>query len=308
MTEVEVRQGMKITIAATFTAEPLLPSLQFVLETAGLPLGVRFAPYHQVFQELLTPTSLLATNVGGVNVLLLRIEDFLREAKNVEDARTILSRIVSELCVALTSYGSRTRIPTLIAALPPSGGCTKALRRDIDAANAAVVAHAAALPGFIELSADEFDLASTQERYDELGDELAHIPFTDEYYAAIALAIARKVHALRVPAHKVLVLDCDETLWRGVVGEDGVDGISIPEPLARLQAFAVEVQSKGVLICLISKNSEQDVLEVFEKRGDMILKLDHVVAHRINWESKSRNIQFAGACTQSRIGFLCLHR
>ena len=100
-----------------------------------------------------------------------------------------------------------------------------------------------------------------RDRYDEVGDELAHIPFTEEYYAAIAVAIARKVHALRVPAHKVLVLDCDETLWRGVVGEDGVDGITIPPHLAQLQQFAVKIQAQGGLVCLLSKNTERDVLD-----------------------------------------------
>ena len=109
------------------------------------------------------------------------------------------------------------------------------------------------------------------------------MPFTDEHYASIALALARKVHALRVPAHKVLVLDCDNTLWRGVVGEDGVHGITIPPALARVQQFAVEMQARGILICLASKNTERDVLEVFETRSDMVLKLEHIVAHRINW-------------------------
>jgi FkbH-like protein len=87
-----------------------------------------------------------------------------------------------------------------------------------------------------------------------------------------------------------LVLDCDETLWRGVVGEDGVDGITIPPAMISLQRFACDVQAKGVLICLVSKNAERDVLEVFRRHSDMVLTLDHVVAHRVNWEAKPTNI------------------
>ena len=64
------------------------------------------------------------------------------------------------------------------------------------------------------ISSEDIDPSSTQDRCDEVADELGHVPFTEQHYAAIALAIVRKVHALRVPAHKVLVLDCDETLWR----------------------------------------------------------------------------------------------
>jgi FkbH-like protein len=290
MTNVQVQRNGTIAIAATFTAEPLLPSLRFVLADAGLALDVQFAPYNQVFQELLASTSLLAKNADGVDVLLVRIEDFTRETENVEDARAIIRRIVPELSEALTQHARRVKVPTLFATLPPSPHAARALLGDLDAANAELVAHARSLPGLILLSPEDTDLVSTQERYDGFGDELAHIPFTEDYYAAIALAIARKVHALRVPAHKVLVLDCDETLWRGVVGEDGVDGITIPPHLAQLQQFAVKIQAQGALVCLVSKNTERDVLDVFERRSDMILKIHHVVAHRINWESKPRNL------------------
>jgi hypothetical protein len=69
-------------------------------------------------------------------------------------------------------------------------------------------------------------------------DELAHIRFTEEFFASLALAITRRVHALRKPAHKVRVLDCDNTLWSGVVGEDGVDGICFPRAMLGLQRFA----------------------------------------------------------------------
>ena len=131
---------------------------------------------------------------------------------------------------------------------------------------------------------------SSGERYDSLRDELAHIPFTEEHFASIALAIVRKVHALRVPAHKVLVLDCDNTLWHGVVGEDGIDGIAIPPAQIDLQRFAIDQQANGTLVCLASKNAERDVLDVFENRADMMLKLENIVAHRINWRSKPENI------------------
>jgi FkbH-like protein len=280
-----------LAIAATFTAEPLLPSLRFLLETAGIPLDVRFAPYNQVFQELLSPTSLLAQNASGVNVVLVRIEDFLRDAKDVGAAGATLPRIVPELCAALTAHAALSKAPTIVSVFPPSGRSLEALGREIEAANATLLAHAASIPGLVILPSGEIELASTGDRYDDLSDELAHVPFTEGHYAAISLGLARKVHALRVPAHKVLVLDCDETLWQGVVGEDGVDGISIPADLAQLQAFAVEVQKKGVLVCLVSKNSEQDVLDVFAKRAEMILKSEHIVAHRINWEIKPRNIR-----------------
>jgi FkbH-like protein len=282
--------GAAVAIAATFTAEPLLPALQFVLREAGLALNVRFAPYNQAFQELLSPTSLLATNTGGVDVVLVRMEDFVREVEDTSEALAIVARTAKELADALVHHSRRVKVPMVFAVMPPSARTDKALLPGIDAANAALADHARALPGITLLTSEDLDLVSSGERYDSEGDQLAHMPFTEDHYASIALAIARKVHALRVPAHEVLVLDCDETFWRGVIGEDGADGVTISPGLARIQQFAVKVQTQGTLVCLVSKNTERDVLEVFEKRPDMTLRLEQIVAHRINWEPKSRNI------------------
>src|SRR5277367_2937840 len=279
-----------IVIAATFTGEPLLPPLRFVLDEAGLSLGVKFAPYHQVFQELLSPTSLSAMNTDGVDVVLVRLQDFVRGVEGLDEAISTVRRTGAELAEALVQHAQHTKLPTLLAVMPPSPDLAEILLPEIEAANEVLVAKARELPGITLLSAAVLELVSAGERYDSVTDELAHLPFTEEQYASIALAIARKVHALLVPAHKVLVLDCDETLWRGVVGEDGVAAVTISPGQACLQRFAVGIQENGALLCLASKNAERDVLELFEKRSDMTLKLEHVVAHRINWEPKPRNV------------------
>ena len=57
--------------------------------------------------------------------------------------------------------------------------------------------------------------------YDPHADELGHVPYTPEFFAALGTVIARKLHAHRTSRYKVIALDCDETLWRGVCGEDG---------------------------------------------------------------------------------------
>ena len=67
---------MTIAISATFTAEAIQPGLAFWLRELGLPAEIRFAAYNQVFQELLDPAGLFARNTGGVNVVLVRFEDW----------------------------------------------------------------------------------------------------------------------------------------------------------------------------------------------------------------------------------------
>ena len=138
-----------VAIAASFTAEPILPSLQFMLKAAGLDLNIKFAPYDQVFQELLSPTSLLAQNVGGIDIVLVRVEDFARQAADTRDALAIFERTVPELCSALSQHANRVQVPTLLIVFPPSPACTEAKAKAVVAANATLVAHASSLPGFV---------------------------------------------------------------------------------------------------------------------------------------------------------------
>src|SRR5437870_4139075 len=72
------RPAHRIAIAATFTAEPVEEALEFWMDELGRSGSIAFAPYNQVFQELLDPGSLLSRNREGINVLLVRLEDWER--------------------------------------------------------------------------------------------------------------------------------------------------------------------------------------------------------------------------------------
>ena len=85
-----------------------------------------------------------------------------------------------------------------------------------------------------------------------------------------------------------MALDCDNTLWKGVVGEDGPRGITVGPGMKALQEFVVAQQAAGMVVCLVSKNVEADVLEAFDLRDDFPLRRDHLVSWRISWEPKSK--------------------
>lgn len=278
-----------IAIVATFTVEPLASSLSFMLTEAGIVADVRIAPYNQVFQQLLTENSLLSTNNKGVNVVLIRIEDFIRDVEDEQTVWNTIERTKKDLCSALSHFAGSAKTTTIVSVLSPSprAGNHKAA---LDNANRFLTERVALMSGLVLLPDAETDRFLTGAKFDSVSDHLAHIPFTHNYFASLGAAIARRAHAILVPAHKVLALDCDNTLWRGVVGEDGVDGIEISPAFAALQRFALRAHSQGVLICLVSKNNAQDVLDVFERRTDMLLSLDHVVAHRIDWQPKPQNL------------------
>ncbi len=279
-----------IVVAATFVAEPLETPLAWLLEELGFKDEISFAPYNQIFQQLLTPTSEIALNTSGVSVVLVRIEDFVRDLTEPTAAREAIERLTQELGDALENFSNHAKGAVILVILPPGPRAQSELVGALTDAGGSLSERARALPQIHLLDDAQVGRVAGADRYDAARDELAHIPYTEAFFAALALVIARKVHAIRALAAKVLVLDCDNTLWRGVVGEDGVDGLEISQPYLEVQDFAIAQQAKGVLVCLASKNSEADVLEVLEKRPDMRLNANHIVAHRINWQPKSTNI------------------
>lgn len=94
---------------------------------------------------------------------------------------------------------------------------------------------------------------------------------------------------------KCLVLDLDNTLWGGVLGEDGISGIKIkgdyPGNVFELfQIFLLELRKSGVMLAICSKNNEEDVKELFSKNKNLILSLNDFVDWEINWNNKADNI------------------
>ena len=121
---------------------------------------------------------------------------------------------------------------------------------------------------------------------------LGCVPYTPVFFTALATMIARRFHALQRAPHKVIVLDCDQTLWGGVCGEDGPQG-NLPRRCRRkaLQEFMRAQHAAGRLLAVCSKNSEEDVREVFAQRLDMPLRHEHFATWRVNWSPKSENIK-----------------
>lgn len=107
---------------------------------------------------------------------------------------------------------------------------------------------------------------------------------------------ARKMESIALKRKKCLVLDLDNTLWGGVLGEEGIEGIQIGgdypgKAFLSFQEALLELSRNGVILTICSKNNEQDVLDVWEKNPFMVLKKEHFATYRINWTDKATNIR-----------------
>ncbi|WP_208345332.1 HAD-IIIC family phosphatase, partial [Aetokthonos hydrillicola] len=296
--KVPVQKKLRVAIASTFTAEPIQESLKFWMQELKIPHRIEFAPYNQVFQQLLDPTSLLSKNQNGINVILIRLEDWLRyEDQTITETDSQLvnvqekiTRNIQDLLLSLKSAVERSTVPYLVCLCPVSPDSQHiSLFNQIEKELSCKLE---AIPGVhvvtTEAIQETYPIANY---YDSQADKLGHVPFTNPFFTALGTIIARKIRRIKSTPYKVIVVDADETLWKGICGEDGVNGIQITPSYQAMQSFLVEQYKAGTLICICSKNNEADLLAVFEQRADMILKLDHIVSYRANWQPKSENIK-----------------
>jgi amino acid adenylation domain-containing protein/FkbH-like protein len=278
-------QSQTIAIAGTFTAEPLEEALRYWMNELEIPTQIKFAPFNQVFQQLLDPGSLFSLNERGLNVILIRLQDWQIEG---------IERNARELVLAVKNAAGRGGAPCLICFGPPSqviaGDAPQA--RILEQTEQSLVRELEGLPGVYVVTARQIAQWYPVADYDDrIADDLGRIPYTPLFFTALATTVARKFHALRRAPLKVIALDCDQTLWSGVCGEDGPKGVTIDAARRALQQFVLRQREAGMLLALCSKNSEEDVQAVFAEHPEMPLQAEHLTASRVNWLPKSENLR-----------------
>ena len=122
------------------------------------------------------------------------------------------------------------------------------------------------------------------------------LSFSPDFTPVYADVIARLVGALMGKARKVLVLDLDNTLWGGVIGDDGLDGIVVGqgsatgEAFLAVQAFALDLRQRGIVLAVSSKNEDSTARQPFRKHPEMALKEEHIAVFQANWTDKAANL------------------
>ncbi|MFO0758968.1 MAG: HAD-IIIC family phosphatase [Byssovorax sp.] len=272
------RQVHEIVFAASFTADPVIEVVSSWLDQLGLAAALRSAPYGQVFQALLDPGSALASPEAALRVLVVRPSDLGGAGESAELGR------------AIRAFTARVRGPCLIGLTPAPPGRSS---RDEERVLAEVLAD---LPEVEVVPASALlSLHPVAEVHDRHGDALGHLPYTGAFFAALGTLIARRIHALLAPPYKVIAVDCDQTLWSGVAGEDGPLGVVIDPARRAIQRILIEQRAAGMLLCLVSKNEPADVEAALAEHPDMLLRAAHVAARRISWRPKAEGLRAIAA-------------
>jgi FkbH-like protein len=286
-----VHQGennrIRVCIAANFTIEPIEEVLTYWFDQLGISAEIRFAPYNQVFQQLLEG-GLLRSNQQGINLVGLDLDAWLVDGPSA-DARAQLDRTIADFLAVIGGVGAQgvggavLLFPAATNVEPPSQRASA-----LSAARDAISGVCKSTPGWsaLDLSA-AVTLYSVAVTRDPFTDELGNIPFTEDMYTAAATAAARWIRSIRTKPRKVIVLDCDNTLWQGICGEGPVQVIP---PYRKLHEFMLRQRDQGVLLAIASKNNEADVMAVLQST-DCVLKPDHFTSWQINWQPKSENLR-----------------
>lgn len=275
---------MNINIVSTYTADVLRAELQNYLRKF-CDADICFF-YNQFFQQTMFPNSKLSTSKQGLNVILFRLSDYFSSQE--QDVETHKKQ--EAITHALHIINKNMSIPLLFIVTP---SCTaseqeSAFFNTIETAlKKCVLEHRHTL--YLNLN---HPLNTPYSIYNPFTEKYGHIPYTMGFYHSLAVHIARTCSLLSRKPFKVIVVDCDGTLWNGIIEEQGLNGIEIDVHYKEVQQFLIDCYKKGFLLCLCSKNSEASVIDVFKNHPDMLIQTDiHVSTSRINWLTKSQNIK-----------------
>jgi FkbH-like protein len=151
-------------------------------------------------------------------------------------------------------------------------------------------------PNFYTLNLDPlFSKIGYSKCYDNRNWYSYHMRVSKTGLDAVVGGIVQILDRINSGASKVLVLDCDNTLWGGVIGEDGVEGLmlgtdGIGQAFADFQNNALRISHEGVVLCLASKNVEHDVWDVFDNHPEMKIARSDITCAKINWQEKHISI------------------
>ncbi len=204
-------EGPVVVVVSSFTADPMRAAAEHWLRVAGIPAVLEFAPYGQVFQQLLDPGSALGDSPVGL--VLLRWDDWLRHeepaARPPAAAVARLEERLLELCSALRTFRESSGSPLVVAICPPSTGFTSpAWTRLFGGLDERVRRFATGLAAVtVESVAHLARPYRVREVHDDAADQLGHMPYTPEFYAALGTVAARVLRRAFVEPVRTIVVD-----------------------------------------------------------------------------------------------------
>jgi FkbH-like protein len=299
---------IRIGVAASFTANPLEAFLGSHLLDAGVEAAFSLAEYNQIREVCFDPVGVL----GPIDflVVLWRLEDTFDNALariTTGDTQSFgeITSAAAQLGHAIAAAARDAAFPVIVSVPPFPRPIGTDLADSVVGLRLGRV-HAAATEAFLEAIGDApvrwadlnaWQLALGVERCHDVIKAMAYKqPYSTEFWHLIGSHLGDIVLRESRPTPKCIVLDCDNTLWGGVIGEDGLGGIELGANFPGsgylgLQKAVKSLKERGILLAIASKNNPAEVDDVFTKHDDMVLTPEDISVWRVNWNPKSQSLR-----------------
>ena len=302
------RVRMRLAILRSFTVEPVVPMLKAAAILNGLDLDFWVGGFNSYAQEMLDPDSDLYKFEPDVVLLALQTRDLVPELwdRPGELDTAIVERVVQGFHDWIGAFRSHSAGHVVVhnlelPAVPSAGildaqstrGQTQLIRR----INGHLVELANEMSGVHVLDYDGLTARyGKHDWHDERKWLTVRMPISSDCLMPLAREYVKFLLPLAGRTAKVLVVDLDNTLWGGVVAEDGVEALQVGTeyPSAAyldLQRAVLSVRSRGVLLAIASKNDESDALAALDGHPEMLLRSTDFASRRINWNDKAQSLR-----------------
>lgn len=308
-------QAYSCAVLRNITFEGIESYLRYAARRSGLQLEINWGDYDNILQEATGGGSAVVGEHTQAILVCLWLPAFseilgFRYAASTDAQIDVeVARVRAYCSATLSALRQRSKAAILWYGFEPPGWPSYGIldredpesrlsqRHTIAALNTYLQQELAAVGnGWLIDSGQCLLRVGANQFYDWRYWHIAHAPFARAAMAELAAESAKHLRALTGKVRKCLVLDCDNTLWGGIVGEDGIDGIHIgsDHPGSAYRLFQQEIlnlYNRGVILALCSKNNLDDVLEVLRERPEMVLREEHFSVIRVNWQDKVSNLR-----------------
>ena len=291
---------IRLALLGSSTLKHLVPAIRIGALRHGLWVDVFEGDYGQYRQELVDAGSPLAE--FRPHIVLLALDGHHVAAGAGGNVDSALENIVTCWEGAKKNFGATVIHQTVLPVFPRVLGNNE--QRETDSSAAVIellnarLRTAADQHGVHLLSIDSYAAQhGLREWYDPVlwhrSKQEVH-PRVSHFYGEL---VGRLLGAIRGRSSKCLVLDLDNTLWGGVIGDDGLEGIhlgqgsTMGEAFVAFQQYAKQLLNRGIILAVCSKNDEVNALSPFEKHPDMVLKRKDIACFVANWQDKAGNLR-----------------
>ncbi|WP_050630119.1 HAD-IIIC family phosphatase [Bradyrhizobium viridifuturi] len=295
-------RGFHLGLLGNGTTCLFAPALAAGAARHGVLLRVTQADYDQVAQEALDASSTINASKPDAVLLALDFHGLPFNGGGSPSGQSALD-YVGMIREGL-ERGAGVPVIFQTVACPPQplfgsmdAQVSMSLRRQIQDFNDGLRELAAKRGDYILDVAALAESIGTQNWHNPVQWNLYKLPFAQTMVPIYVEYVGRLLGAIRGNARKCLVLDLDNTLWGGTIGDDGLEGIvlgqgdGVGEAFTEIQRTALQLRDRGVILAVSSKNTDEVARQPFREHPEMTLKLDHIAVFQANWSDKASNIE-----------------